>query len=434
MYKLFLLLFVVATCFSCSYNSGKVVKEELLLHLLQQQPAQSNSALLIEKDIYFWQTRIAENREENASVLKLASLYSMRFHHSGLIGDIIKSDSLYKAANQLQKFFSSGVYRALAANAVTQHRFKDAERYIDTALTMGDNKYLTLLQAFDIKLELGQQFRAEQILQSIHPKNNFDYYIRASKLEDHKGNSEESIRYMEKAYADVADSRNTQLLLWVKTNLADMYGHQNRINDAYRLYNEVISSDANYYHAWKGIAWLAFSNDKNTNFAKTILHRLQKIHPIPDYDLMLSEIAGYENNITEKNKWLLSFIKKVQAPGYGDMYNKYLFNILTDEYNNPSAALLIAQKEIQNRPTAQSYDMLAWSLYKSNRLNEAVGIANGRVINKTFEPDALYHIGLIFKKAGNNNLAKYYLGQALESSFELGPQVTKNITQELQSL
>ena len=434
MYKLSIIVCWFSFLLACSSKNKAVVQEEIINTLMKQKSTNASSEVL-KADMQFWTKRLEEKANDDVvAQIKLAGLYSRRFQYSGNINDVHQSDSLYRVANQIQHKFGSGVYRSLAANCVTQHKFLQADLYLDSAAIMGDDLYFTKLQQFDVKLELGQMKEAEAILKSLRSKTNFDYYSRAAKLEDHKGNSEASISFMEKAYADVLESKNEQLLLWVKTNLADMYGHNNRIQESYQLYTEVIKENPDYFHAWKGIAWIAYSNDKNTTLAKKILIWLQEKHPVPDYDLLLSEIAAFEQNNDAKNKYLASFIDKVSNPAYGDMYNKYMFSILSDELNDPKAAMKIAQTEINNRPTPQSYELFAWALYKNGQLNEATRIAQSRIINKTFEPDALFHIGLLLKQSGDKTAAKQYLTEALESSFELGPLVTNEIKQELKTL
>ena len=125
-----------------------------------------------------------------------------------------------------------------------------------------------------------------------------------------------------------------------------MYGHNNRIAESYKLYNEVLTENPAYYHAWKGVAWIAYSHDKNTSLAKLILLWLQEKHPVPDYDLMLSEIAAYEQDNNLKNQHIASFIDKAVSLAYGDMYNKYIFSILSDDLNDHSKAMSIAKKEL----------------------------------------------------------------------------------------
>ena len=116
------------------------------------------------------------------------------------------------------------------------------------------------------------------------------------------------------------------------------------------------------------------------------------------------------------------------------MYNKYVFSLLSDEPGNYYPALLIAEKEVYNRPTPQSYDLLAWAYYKNNQKTAALQIAESKLVKINFEPDALYHLGLVYKQNGNDKLAKRYLKEAMESSFELGPVVTKEIEQQLLNL
>lgn len=432
MNKYFLICSIIILA-GCTGKQKPIVQEKDFQSLLTT--AKPNTQLqIIQTDIKFWSERLNKNRDDISSQVKLASLYNKRFQYSGAIADVQLSDRYYFAANQLQKHFGSGLYRSLAANCVTQHKFKEADLYLDSSASMGDDIYLTRLQQFDVKMELGQYYMAENILKAFAYKNTFDYYLRLAKLEDHKGNGAKSIQLMEQALAKALETKNEHFILWVKTNLADMYGHHNRIAEAYRIYLDVLNSDAYYYHAWKGIAWVAFSADKNTATAKQILYWLKKNHPIPDYDLLLAEIADFEKNIPAKEMYMSLYLKEVSNPSYGNMYNKYVFALMSDEQHNFSEALRIAQTEVSNRPTPQSYDLLAWTYYKTGHLEEANKIATSRLINQNYEPNGLFHLGVLFKYAGNKNLAKNYLKQALESSFELGPHVTAEIKKELKTL
>jgi len=60
-------------------------------------------------------------------------------------------------------------------------------------------------------------------------------------------------------------------------------------------------------------------------------------------------------------------------------------------------------------------------------------IAQENIENKTFEPDALYHLGMIYKANGMEAEATRYLEEAAQSSFELGPDITRVINEQLKS-
>lgn len=388
----------------------------------------------INADISFWSKRLVNNPEDAVAKVSLAGLYSARFKTAGNINDIHTSDSLYLVANSLYKTSTSSVYRSLAANCITRHKFQQAKLYLDTALALGDDKYITYLMRCDVFMELGDLDLAHQTLRHISRKNNFDYLIREAKLLDEKGDLDNAIKRMELAKEIAVESKKDALILWAISNLGDMYGHANRFKESYQCYLDVLEKRPDYLYALKGIAWLAFSHDKNTTGAKRILNYLSKLQPVPDYDLMLAEIASYENDTTTKQELLNRFISVVSNQRYGDMYNKYFFNLMIDENKGVDKALEIAEREVNNRPTTQSYDLLAWAYYNLGKKEEALKIARAFVENRNYEPDALYHLGLIYASSGNIKKAKLFLNEAIASAFELGPDLTTKIEQYLKAI
>ena len=83
------------------------------------------------------------------------------------------------------------------------------------------------------------------------------------------------------------------------------------------------------------------------------------------------------------------FITAVSDSRYGDMYNKYIFYLMIDENKDLIKALQIAQREVNNRPTSQSYDLLAWAYYNMGRKEEAFKIAKSFVENRNYEPERI---------------------------------------------
>ena len=65
---------------------------------------------------------------------------------------------------------------------------------------------------------------------------------------------------------------------------------------------------------------------------------------------------------------------------------------------------------------------------------EALSIAQKYVLDKTFEPDAAYHLGMIYLANGLDDEAEKVLDEALQSSFELGPVITREIKKALEKI
>ncbi|MBQ0740484.1 cell surface protein, partial [Aquimarina celericrescens] len=69
------------------------------------------------------------------------------------------------------------------------------------------------------------------------------------------------------------------------------------------------------------------------------------------------------------------------------MYNSYNAMIRAEEFNDYDGALEIAIQEIKNRPTPQSYGLLAYILNLKGDHKKALGIVESHIIGKTYEPE-----------------------------------------------
>ncbi len=130
---------------------------------------------------------------------------------------------------------------------------------------------------------------------------------------------------------------------------------------------------------------------------------------------------------------LNNFKSLVSGRDYKTMYHKYLALIEAEEFK-PAVAVALAEEEIKNRPTPDSFDLLAWAYYQQGDFKKAHDIAMRLVKDQTFEPLAFYHLGMIDLANGNVTMAKESLEKALDSEFELGPLITRQIKSALREI
>ena len=208
-----------------------------------------------------------------------------------------------------------------------------------------------------------------------------------------------------------------------------MYGHAGKIQNSYNYYLKTLKLEAHNSYALKGIAWIVFSHEKNTKEANRIIDIISKKHNSPDFYLLKAEIAEFENNQNEREENMTNYFNMLQKDNYGVMYNKYNALIFTEDKNTSSKALVIAQQEINNRPTPDSYDLLAWSYYNLGDYKKALDVAQKHVAGKSFEPELNYHLAMIYKANKMNNLITPIKQDLLASTFELGPSFKQKIDQ-----
>ena len=280
---------------------------------------------------------------------------------------------------------------------------------------------------FDVHLELGNDDEAHKYLSFIEQQKSFDYLIRASKWNDKKGDLNTAISLLEKALEIAESSKDKGLIIWSYTNLADFYGHNNEIKKSYNYYLKSLELDPSNSYSKKRIAWLAYSYDKNPDEALRIINSVQKDHFSPDYFLLKSEIAEYMNNENEKNSNRDLFLKSAQDSLYGEMYNQHIIKLYLSEQNTTEKLFEIIEKEINNRPTPESYALLAWANYQKKDFKKALNFIDNHVVGKSFEPESLYYVAEIYKANKLNLKALEIKKELLESEYELGPLMSLKI-------
>ncbi|MBC8754541.1 tetratricopeptide repeat protein [Kordia sp. YSTF-M3] len=387
-----------------------------------------NKTLIDASDIKkFWASKLEKTPNQYPYHAKIASSHSQLFKATGEVSHLLKASSHLEIVNERTNYQNANYIRSLVRNYISQHRFQEGLVLLKKAEVLGENLDATQKMLFDVHLELGNVAAAELYLNHFKNDNSFDALIRLSKWYDHEGKLLAAIKMMEKAKLKAEDANNRYLKQWSYTNLADFYGHAGRIKDAYNHYLKALELDPNDAYAKKGIAWIVFSHEKNSEEALRILNTIMSQHKAPDYYLLKAEIAEYMGENAEKEKNIQAFMNAIQDKNYGVMYTSYEVSILSEELNNTEKALEIAQQEVKLRPTPQSYDLLAWTYHLQGNSAKALEIIEQHVLDKTFEPVAMYHAAEILKANGNTTSVADIKAELLESSFEVGPLLTQKI-------
>jgi lipopolysaccharide biosynthesis regulator YciM len=383
-------------------------------------------------EIQFWNSKLKTDTGSYANMIEVGFNTLAHFKLTGNVNDLAIADSLfYRSLSKLNNKEAS-IYLTLTQNAITQHKFKEAEQFLLAAEKIGADPATINLLKFDVNMELGNYLAAELCLVRINNKEkNFDYLIRKAKFEDYKGNAEASIARMEQAYALLKYSNKKSTQIWVTTNLGDMYSHCGRIQDAYKMYVKSLQLDSANLYALKGIATICFAKDKNVEEAERIFKFILSTTDAPDLNLNLAEISEFKGDVKARDEYLNTFIGKIESnKKYGNMYNKYLIDIYLNDKLDIEKGLSIAENEMNNRKTPETYSWLAFANYKASKMDEATEIIKKNVLDKTFEPEALYIASVVLGKT--NKVESNKLKQALRANaFELGPVKYNRLFKEI---
>ncbi|WP_055448403.1 tetratricopeptide repeat protein [Lacinutrix mariniflava] len=421
---IFLIALFLSSCNSES-NSKVTDSKDYEAFLMAEN---GNLSKAKEKQV-FWANKFEKTPSQYPYLAKLAGAESQLFGATGAIENLVNAETYLLQLNQKTNQNKSGYLRALARNYISQHRFKESLVLLEKAEVLAENLESTQKMLFDVHMELGNYKMAKSYLEKIVDLNSFDYLIRTAKWNDHLGNLDAAIKYMEKAMAKAESSNLSGLKQWSYTNIADFYGHDGQINKSYEYFLKALALNPNDAYAKKGIAWIVYSHERNPEEALRILNTVTKDYSAPDYFLLKAEISEFLKDESSKSKYIASYKKAVQNPQYGEMYNAYNAKLFAEDESMVDSSITIANREIENRATPQSYDLLAWSLYNKGESKKALEIVNEFIINKTYEPEALYHVAEIYKANGLTKELQPLKEELLGAIYELGPLAEVKINQ-----
>jgi hypothetical protein len=424
MQKLLQSLFMVGivTVITCSCAEKKIVNPSDYAFAMG---ANNSPLTTMVKTKNFWEAKNLQTAHNSTAQSKLAFIHSNLFSATNDYGHLELSDSILHELTVRMPLESSSLYRALASNAMMRHQFWEAKGYIAKALKEGENKPASLYTLADIHIELGNVDSAKAILNSFKNKTTFAWLVRRAKIEDLEGATERAIETMESAVLKAEG--NSTLHCWALTNLGDMYGHSNAAQRAYETYLSALHIDATFEHALKGIAWLAFSHDKNPNEAERIINHLLGRKAAPDYWLFKAELADLRRDTSMSIHFIEKFLHTACAVRPDNVYNRLIAFAEIDETGDYKSGLARARREVSIRPTTSSYDLFAWALYKSGDTKQSIEVVETYLEGKTTEPESLYHMGVIHFHCGDREKGRELLSLASESKIELGPATVKEI-------
>ncbi len=426
--RILIALILPGLWFLLAFNGNKpIVKEREINEIMNQNSFEIQKKYSNEYD--FWMLKLLDHPNQFPYLTQMANYQNRLFDCSGNFHYLHTATSQLEKAKKLSFSRDVAVLQKLARNYIKMHRFCEAEDVLQTAESLGQNARITKCIQFDVYMELGHYEIAEDLLREICHTEDFEAYIRKSKWADHSGDLDQAVFLMERAMKIAEKSKNESLILWSYTNLADFYGHQNRIYKSYDYFLKSLKIDPSNHYAKKGIAWISFAHDHNPKLSQKILESINTYYDSPSYDLFKAELAQYLGNNEVYELLSKNFLTKVNSNhSLKHMYGPEIVEKLLEQNKLSNDVMDIVINEISMRPIASSYALKAKVLHAMGQKEMATNIVLDNVVNKTFEPAPLLIAAEILKENEINTKIIEDLKSELSTAvYELGPQSEKVI-------
>src|SRR5262249_19874734 len=324
---------------------------------------------------------------------------------------LTKAELLFKKALELdgQNF---GAMVGLGSLCLSRHEFSEALRWAERGLAL--NSYSSELYGIigDACVELGEYDSALKAIQKmVDLRPQLSSFSRVSYLRELHGDVDGAIEAMSMAVSSGGpSSENTA---WCQVQLGNLYFSKGDYQNPERQYRSALTRLPEYVHAVAGLAKIKVSQDK-LDEAIELYGKVVAAVPYPEYVIALGdlyEIVGKRVQAKQQYELVEAMQQLYNANGVNVEMEMALFQ--ADHDRHLSEALDQARHQIMRQPNIKAEDVLAWTLYKNGRYEEARSTIEKTLKLGTKDPLFLYHAGMIHYKAGEMAKAKYYLNQAL---------------------
>ncbi|HNU89337.1 MAG TPA: hypothetical protein PKJ94_13650, partial [Ferruginibacter sp.] len=258
---------------------------------------------------------------------------------------------------------------------------------------------------------------------------DYGYNFRYAKLAHYKGELDSSIAAMNRA-GEIAGT-TISLKQAALSNEADLNLHSGNLERAVELYMQSISLSAADLHSIMGLGWIALVHDKNDSLAEKIFRFVRSNTKSPDVLFKLVQVADAKGDSAMQKEQAQQFVAVVNSPAYGNMYNKYVLELYTGILHEPAKAEALAERELRNRATPQTYAWYVWALYVNGHITEAEKIYQQYVSGKPLEGLELYWMGKFMQGQKKGYNAQQFFKAAHKNRYDLSPGMVKDLAKAL---
>jgi tetratricopeptide (TPR) repeat protein len=360
-----------------------------------------------------WSNALEVDPASAIALAQLAGLHLQRARESGDDSDFARAEQYARRSLALRINRNAKTYVTLATALVAQHRFAEAEAVARKAVSYDPSveEYSALLA--DIEVELGDYASAGRLFSALQNRSRLSIAPRLARWAELNGDTE-TARTMLRRAADIAERRKDiprEQLAWFHFRLGDLEMRNGRFNKAKAQFRKGLKAAPADYRILSALARLSLMDDKPGRAIEYGERALSvKIDPatigvLADAHLAMGDSAAAEENIAAM---------EVAVRGQPGAYHRAWSLFLLDHDRRISEVHANAAGELVTRKDVYGYDVLAWSLYRLGRFDDAAAQMRNAMQLGTRDAMLYYHAGMIEHALGHRSEAIALLRMSLD--------------------
>src|SRR5208283_3526165 len=406
------------------------------VHLLAQQNATDD----LIKNL---QARVKGYPEDHAGYAALGAAYLQKGRETADAADYeLAKGALEKSLDLLANDPAAGfAMTQMAVVCMVEHRFEDAETWAQKALALGSGDPSPWAIAGDALADMGDYKGASEAyghLTSTYGSEDeklaYSYQrdSRMSFLRFVAGDTSGAIQFMRSAVRTAVETHMpAENIAWSQYQLGEELFLAGETSVAENAYLAALDNCPGYYRALASLAKVRASQGRYLDAIKLYNQAIAKV-PYPEYAAALGDIYRQlgQPNDAKKQYDLVEFIAYLSQVNR-QIHNRDLALFYADHDLKLPEALALAQNELEVRRDIYTWDVLAWCLFKNDKLHEASEAISHALEQGTKDPQLFFHAGMIYEKLGDFLKAQELLQRALATNPNFHLAYAETVTQTL---
>lgn len=378
-------------------------------------PPVSHAMKSSDEQIAFWQQKVQRDDRDYISLTYLGQAYLQKGRETGDAAAYSRAQAALEQALSINPTYELTL-AYLSAALISQHDFQGALEIAERIYEFDPGALQALATMGDASLELGLYEKAEAAYETLlEQAPGAAVFSRAARLAWLQGDPAAAIDWMQQAANEAkAIGLTGERLAWYQFQLGELHFNSGDVAAAAAQYAAARQTWPDYYLVLVGEGKVAAAQGDYEQ-AIALYEELVARLPQPAFVATLGDfyaLAGDETAAQQQYD-TVDFITTLESNSEA-LYGRQIALFYANHDMNLASALASAQAELASRPDVYGYDVLAWTLFKNGRLDEAAAASEQAL--KLGTPEALfyYHAGMIAAAQGNTQQAKQHLTTALD--------------------
>ncbi|CAN5870308.1 hypothetical protein BH20GEM1_BH20GEM1_10940 [soil metagenome] len=368
--------------------------------------------------IEFFERRLDDDPGNALFMASLAGRYMQRFQLTADMADVERAEELGREL--IARDPDPGAARArLASVLLARHAFSEAFAGAEAAVAIAPRSAGAWAVLFDAAFASGRYERAADALARLDP-GSVTRRLKSAFWLEARGNTEAAASELRTACARIATWSIPEQEAFCWTELGNIEGARGERRAAAALYVRALVSAPGYRAAVEALADMAYARG-DLDDAEALYRRIA-VDAHPDLYLRLAELRRAGGDSSGASRWERKFLRVATAPGAEPLYGRWLALLWAGSPQTWDAALAVARRDVARRPAVESWDALAWVLFRRGEPVEALAASDRALGWGAPGPTIEYHRGRILEALGREQEAAQWLIRATVDPALLDPE------------